>query len=74
MQKITILGSENWVFKKWQTSAITWEIFNFNLETGRHGPESGVSWIIRESWQHSIREFVKVTYNIKIALTRPCQI
>ena len=28
------------------------EIFNSNMETGRNGPESGVSQIVRESWQH----------------------
>ena len=31
---------------------IIWEISDSNLETGRYGPESGISRIIRESWQH----------------------
>ena len=30
------------------------EISYSNLETGRYGPKSGVSWIIRESWQHCV--------------------
>ena len=34
--------------KKWQTSAIIQEISNSNLETGRYGPKSEVSQIIRE--------------------------
>ena len=34
------------------TLAIIREISDSNLETGRYGPKSGVSWIIRESWQH----------------------
>ena len=33
------------------TLAIIREISDSNLETGRYGPKSGVSWIIRESWQ-----------------------
>ena len=33
---------------------IIWEISDSNLETGRYGPESGISRIIRESWQHWI--------------------
>ena len=48
-QKIRILGSESRVYKKWQTSAVIREILDSNLETGRYGPESGVSRIIRES-------------------------
>ena len=28
------------------------EISDSNLETGGYGPKFGVSWIIRESWQH----------------------
>ena len=51
-QKIEILGSESQVYKKWQTAAMIREIFNSNVETGRNGPESGVSQIVRESWQH----------------------
>ena len=51
-QKIEILGSESQVYKKWQTAAMIREIFNSNMETGRNGPESGVSQIVRESWQH----------------------
>ena len=31
------------------TLAIIWEISDSNLETGRYGPKSGVSRIIRES-------------------------
>ena len=34
-QKIKILGWESWVNKKWQTVAITREILDSNLETGR---------------------------------------
>ena len=48
-QKIEILGSESQVYKKWQTAAMIREIFNSNMETGRNGPESGVSQIVRES-------------------------
>ena len=33
------------------TSAIILEISDSNLESGRYGPKSGVSGIIRESWQ-----------------------
>ena len=39
------------LLKKWQTSAIIWEISYSNLETGRYAPKSGVSQVIRESWQ-----------------------
>ena len=42
-QKIEILGSESQVYKKWQSAAMIREIFNSNMETGRNGPESGVS-------------------------------
>ena len=34
-QKIKILWWESWVNKKWQTVAITREILDSNLETGR---------------------------------------
>ena len=34
------------------TLAIIREISDSNLETGRYGPKSGVSRIIRQSWQH----------------------
>ena len=37
------------VYRKWQTLAIIPEISYSNLETGRYGPKSGVSRIIRES-------------------------
>ena len=37
------------VYRKWQTLAIIREISYSNLETGRYGPKSGVSRIIRES-------------------------
>ena len=40
------------VYRKWQTLAIIREISYSNLETGRYGPKSGVSRIIRESWQY----------------------
>ena len=43
---------ESWVYKKWQTAAMIREIFNSNTDTGRNGPESGVSQIVRKSWQH----------------------
>ena len=46
-----ILLSESQVYKKWQTSAIFLEISNSYLESGRYGPKSGISWIIRDSWQ-----------------------
>ena len=36
---------------------IIWEISDSNLETGREGLESGISRIIRESWQHWISNF-----------------
>ena len=42
---------ESRFYKKWQTSAIIWEISDSNLETGRNGSKSGVSRIIPESWQ-----------------------
>ena len=41
-----------WLYKKWQNSANFRRIWYSNLETGRYGPKSGVSRIIRESWQH----------------------
>ena len=41
--------SESRFYKKLQTSAIIREISASNLETGRKGSKSGVSWIIRES-------------------------
>ena len=34
--------------------AIVREISDYNLETGRYRPKSGVSRIIQESWQHWI--------------------
>ena len=34
--------------------AIVREISDYNLETGRYRPKSGVSQIIQESWQHWI--------------------
>ena len=46
-----ISSSESRIYKKWQTSAIIREIWDSNLETGRNGLKSGVSRIIRESWQ-----------------------
>ena len=47
-EKISL--SESWFYKRWQTSAIIQEISDSNLETGRNGSKSAVSWIIRESW------------------------
>ena len=44
-----ILLLESLVYKKWQTSAIIRAISDSNLETGKSGPNSGVSRIIRES-------------------------
>ena len=41
--------SESRIYKKWQTSAIIWEISDSNLETGRNGSKSGVSQIIWKS-------------------------
>ena len=43
--------SESRIYKKEQTSAIIREISDSNLETGRNSLKSGVSRIIRESWQ-----------------------
>ena len=43
--------SDTRIYKKWQTSAIIREISDSNLETGRNGSKSGVSWIIWKSWQ-----------------------
>ena len=40
-QKIKILGWESRVNKKWQTVAITREILDSNLETGRYSQELG---------------------------------
>ena len=40
-QKIKILGWESWVNKKWQAVAITREILDSNLETGRYSREHG---------------------------------
>ena len=34
------------------TLAIIQEKTDSDLETGRYGPKSGVSWIMQESWQH----------------------
>ena len=34
--------SESRIYKKWQTSAITWEISDSNLVTGRKSSKSGV--------------------------------
>ena len=47
MMKRSML-EESQVYKKWQTSTVIWEISDFNLETGRYGPKSGVSRIIQE--------------------------
>ena len=44
--------------------AIIREISDSNLETGRYGPKSGVSQIIRESWQHWYSA-IKVTDMVK---------
>ena len=40
---------ESQVYRKWQTLAITGEVSDSNLETGRYGPKSGVSQIICNS-------------------------
>ena len=40
------------ILKKLQTLAIIWENSDSNLETRQNGSKLGVSWIIRESWQH----------------------
>ena len=53
-QNIWNLLSESQLYKKWQNSAIIQGISYSNLETGRYGPKSGVSQIIRESWQHCL--------------------
>ena len=29
-----------------------------NLGTGKYGPKSGVSWVIRDSWQHFVFDYV----------------
>ena len=41
-----------WRLQEIATWVIIWEISDSNLETGRYGPKSGVTLIIRESWQH----------------------
>ena len=41
------------LLKTWQTSAIIWKNSYSNLDTGRYGPKSGVSRIIRKSRQHA---------------------
>ena len=41
--------TESRIYKKLETSVIIREISDSNLETGRNGSKSGVSWIIRES-------------------------
>ena len=41
------------------TSAISLEISDSNLETERHGPKSGLSQIIWESWQPWKKEEAK---------------
>ena len=41
--------SESRFDKKWQTSSIIQEISDSNLETGRNGSKSKVSWVIQES-------------------------
>ena len=46
---LEILLLESRLYKKWQNSAIFRRIVYSNLETGRYGPKSGVSRIIRES-------------------------
>ena len=47
-----IVGKSS-LLKKWQISAIIREIQTLSSETGRYGPKkSGVSRIIRKSWQH----------------------
>ena len=48
-QKKKPLGSKCRDYKKWQNLVIMQQIFDSKLETRRDGPESGVSWIIRES-------------------------
>ena len=39
-----ILLSVSWIYEKWQTSVIIQEISDSNLDSGRYGPKSGVSW------------------------------
>ena len=39
------------------TLAIIREISASNMETRKHGPKSGVPWIIRESWQQCLLDF-----------------
>ena len=51
-QNILPLMVEKSSLQEIATLAIIWEISDSNLETGRYGPKSGVSRIIRESWQH----------------------
>ena len=41
------------LLKKWETLAIIWKNSYSNLDTGRYGPKSWVSRIIRESRQHA---------------------
>ena len=39
------------------TLALIREISDSNIETRKYGPKSGVSWIIRKSWQQCLLDF-----------------
>ena len=54
--------TESPIYKKLQTSAITRDISDSNLETGRSVSKSGVSRIIQESWQHCMDSAWHLTF------------
>ena len=47
------------------TLVIIREISDPNLETGRYGPNSGVSQIIQESWQHCMWVVMELTLELQ---------
>ena len=47
------------------TLAIIREISDPDLETGRYGPKSGVSQIMRESWQHCMWVVMELTLDLQ---------
>ena len=52
MQNIWNFMVGKWSLQEIATLTNILEISDSNVETGRYGPTSGVSWIIWESWQH----------------------
>ena len=47
------------------TLAIIREISDPDLETENYSPKSGVSWIIRESWQHYMWVVMELTLDLQ---------